>query len=181
MTTETTDPHALARRSEAGMSLLELLIASVLLLFILLGIIPLYAGSAVNNAIGADATQLSNHAKTRAESLLQMPFNAPDLTLDDGELARTTDEFWNNDDPNHITGDHFVNAPVSDSLPKYTRTTVIRQYAITDAEDGVLDHPLAGGSAPGLIQIKEIQVTVRSRDYGPIPGRPLVVRVYKAF
>jgi Tfp pilus assembly protein PilV len=161
---------------EAGLSIIEVLIAAMLLMFMVMGLIPLFAGSAVNNAIGADATQLSNQAKTQAEALLQMPFNAPDLTLDNGEVEKTTVEYWNEDEERFTTTE-----PPTGTSAKYSRTTRIRQYSVSDVDDGVLGTPLPGGSDPGLVQLKEIEVSLTSRDYGPIPGRPLLVRVYKAF
>lgn len=166
------------RRGQTGMSMIEVLIASLLFLFVVLGILPLFFRSAVSNAMGADSTQLSNLAKSRVEELSGLAFNDLQLEIADGETVLEAVAYW---DPETKTwGD---TAPSTPSV-RFQRTTRIRQYSLEDLrEDGVLDTPLDGDEPPSGVQIKEIEVIVQSfagaGGAGPIPGRRILVRALK--
>ena len=65
----TTPPYArcpgarpAAPRAAAGMSLIEALFASAILLVIAAGLLPLFIRSCFNNISGSDASQASQHA-----------------------------------------------------------------------------------------------------------------------
>lgn len=166
------------RRAEAGLSIVEVLIASLLLLFMVLGILPLFFRSAMNNAVGADSTQISNLAKSRVEELSQLAFDDPQLTLADGEEELETIAYWDPD--TKAWSDEVPDEPTI----RYQRTTRIRQYGLQDLlDDGDLDTPLDGDAAPEVVQIKEIEVTLESfaggQGGGPIGGRRILVRALK--
>jgi hypothetical protein len=158
---------------QAGLSLTELVMAVLLMFIVVTGILPLFARSVTNNAIGAESTQVSNHSKSRAEQLLQADFNAADLTIQSGDSFPTTD-YWDSD------AEAFV--PAAPTGPaRYTRVTTIRQFAINDVLDGDLDQPLPAGTPASQVQLKEIEVRVVGRDFGPLHSRRLVVRTLKSF
>lgn len=166
---------------ERGFSIIEVLIASVLLLIMVLGILPLFFRSTVNNAMGADSTQLSNLSKSRVEEYSQLPFDAPQLSLvGTAEVLRIVD-YWSPTVENFVATEPSGNAPM-----RFQRTTEIRQFAMSDLlDDGDLDTPLPGTADPTTVQIKEIMVVVESfiRDgttgSGPVPGRRILVRSLK--
>lgn len=167
-------------RGEAGLSMIEVVIASLLFLFVVLGILPLFFRSAVSNAMGADSTQLSNLAKSRVEELSSLDFNDPQLAVEEGETVLETVAYW---DPETKTWDDV--AP-STAVIRFQRTTRVRQFSLEDLrDDGVLDTPLDGDESPSRVQIKEIEVVVQSfagadgNGSGPVPGRRILVRALK--
>ncbi len=169
---------------EAGFSLIEVLVASVILVIILLGIIPLFLRSMSNRQSGLEATTVGSYARTRAETLLELPFDHPDLTVPASKSELETIEYlplgskeWTTDDA------------AKDSAA-WVRTTHVRQFGSGDLLDGdtngdgdSLDVPLPGGTNPRSIQLKEIEVAVTSnREAGALQaGEELTVRVIKAF
>ncbi len=52
-------------RKDAGMSLIEVVFASAILLFVAIGLLPLFVRSSFNNISGADSTRASQHAKSK--------------------------------------------------------------------------------------------------------------------
>lgn len=64
---------------EAGLTLVELLIALALLGFVLLGITPLFMASVKSNYAGNEYTSLNMLARDRLEQLMNLPFNDPQL------------------------------------------------------------------------------------------------------
>ena len=173
-------PRACPRRGEAGFSMIEVLIASLLFLFVVLGILPLFFRSAVSNAMGADSTLLSNLAKSRVEELSGLDFNDAQLDIEDGETVLETIAYW---DPETKS---WADEEPATAVIRFQRTTRIRQFSLEDLrDDGVLDTPLDGDESPSLVQIKEIEVVVQSfagadgTGSGPIPGRRILVRALK--
>lgn len=65
----------LLRRRQAGMSLIEVLIASLLILFIFLAILPLFARAKVSNRRGAEASQMTSFLTANLESINQSSVN----------------------------------------------------------------------------------------------------------
>lgn len=171
-------------RSAAGFSLVEVLVAAVLLLFILLGVVPLFVRASVNRQAGSESTAAASFARSRAEALLQLPFDHADLTIPNGDTELEVVEYrlpgsdaWS-DDPSDAGGAVWV------------RTTRVRQFGAGDLLNGDgdgdgddLDDPRPGGSDPRSIQLKEIEVAVTSpREAGPLgAAEELTVRVLKAF
>ena len=62
----------LARRREAGVTLVELLIASVLIALILLAIVPLFITSVKSNYSANEYTSIHNLARDRLEQLMNL-------------------------------------------------------------------------------------------------------------
>lgn len=167
--------------AQAGLSLVEVLVATFLLLLIVMGLVPLFARSAINNAMGADATQISNQAKSRLDSVLNSGFNGPMMTIPDGEDELVTVEYW---DPEL---DAFT-AVVPDDLNtvRWRRTTTVRQYGADALDDGAIvseganSDTLPGGTDVAFVKLKEIEVVVVSfpgrGGAGGIPGRRIVAK-----
>lgn len=171
---------ALIRRGEQGFSLIEVLIASGILLVVALGVLPIFAQAIVNNRAGADYTQATNFAKSELERLYALPFSSFELQVEGEETERVqyfslAQQIW-------IDGE----APPADP-PLWTRTTTIRQYGLGGLvdldKDGTLDDPLPGGTPDTFVHVKEIEVRVESgRSGGPLgAGKRITLRVYKSY
>jgi hypothetical protein len=152
--------------------MVEVLIASVLLLTVILGVLPFLTRSILNNISGQDSVHMITFARTRAEELFQAPFNHADLEILAG-TDRQHFEVYRNDVWEPATD---LDPPLPDGT-EWTRETTIHQYNIAD-----LDDPLPAGSDPGQIHVKEIEVVLRStRRGGPLgPGRTFGVRLFKS-
>lgn len=174
----------LAPRGRAGFSLIEVLIAGALLLVILLGILPLFVRSAVNRHSGRESTEVGSFARSRAEALLQLPFEHQDVSVPPGSTTFEVEEYllpgsreWSTD-----------SADEDDAI--WIRTTRIQQFRTADLLDGdtdgdgnALDTPMDGGTDRRSVQLKQIEVEVTSpREGGMLgAGEELTVRVLKAF
>lgn len=168
------------RGTGAGFSLVELLVASFLLVTVLLAIVPLFMRSIQNNSAGNDHSQISNYSKSQVEELFQLDFDHVRLDIPIGQTEVSTDEHWSRADHEWKAG-----LPASGLAP-WIRTTTVRQYNISSidgdatsfdfAKTGALD----GGASGGSVHLKEIIVVVRSNS-GPLgPQRRIVLRTLKA-
>jgi len=177
----TTARHARrSTRTDAGFSLIELLVASVMLVTVLLAIIPLFMRSIQNNTAGNVHTKISNYSKSQVEELFQLDFDHPRLDIPAGQTEVSIDEHWSRTDHEWKPG-----LPASGLAP-WIRTTTVRQYNISaiDRDVETFDFPkssaLDGGAAAASVHLKEIIVVVRSNS-GPLgPTRRIVLRTLKA-
>jgi hypothetical protein len=136
---------------------------------------PLFTQAATSNLAGRESTMVSNFARSRLEELMQLPFNAPVLTVNEGservhsEYLRASDETW-------LPGGVAEAAAAGDLAP-WLRTTTIRQYNISD-----LSTALDSGAMPGEIHIREIEVTVEGTrpEQRMAGGRNITLRLYKS-
>jgi hypothetical protein len=150
----------------------EVLIASFLLLFMILGTIPLFTASMTNNLAGKESSEVSNFARSRAEELYQLPFSSKPLEILAGTERRYL-EVYRQDAWSAV-------ASLQPPLPagtEWTRETTIRQYSIGDLTD-----PLPAGSDPGQVHLKEIEVIVRGVRPGGVlgVGKRIGVRMFKS-
>ncbi len=176
-----------ASSSMAGFSVVESLIASLILLIIALGVIPLFARALRDNTTGADATQASNHGRASLEEYKQLPFNNQALALPAGAATLTRDESWAQG-AKDVFGDAdegwWPGAPTGRGLLLWSRSTTVRQYGMNDVDDGRLNTPLVGGTQPAFVHLKEVEVRLESERplTSPLgPGRQVVFRVLKPF
>ncbi len=166
MTRET----ALTSRA-GGFSLIEVLIAALILMVILLGMVPLFTRSITNNIQGFDYTEVSNYAKSRAEEFIQFPFNSPNLTVPIGSESLEVTDFFSRKTHEWVDdlaeGEHAL----------FTRTTQVRQFGINDVQN-----PLDGGTSTDRVHLKEITVTVEGAGLpGSLgTGKEISVRVMKS-
>jgi len=167
-------------KADQGFSLIELLVASVMLVTVLLAIIPLFMRSIQNNSAGNDHTQISNYSKSQVEELFQLDFDNVRLDIPPGQTEVVTDEHWSRADKTWKPG-----LPAS-GLSPWIRTTTVRQYNISaiDADVTNFDFPessaLDGGAAAGSVHLKEVIVVVRSNSGLLGPSRQIVLRTLKA-
>jgi type II secretory pathway pseudopilin PulG len=170
--------------SARGFSMIEVLVAGVILLIVLLGIVPLFLRASVHRQAGRESTSVGSHARSQAESLLQLPFDHEDVSVPAGQAALQVVEYlapgsrdWSDDAS--LAAD-----------AQWVRTTRVEQFGTADLLDGdtdgdgdSLDVPLPGGTDPRSVQLKQIEVAVTSpRDGGAFgAGQELTVRVLKAF
>lgn len=159
-------------RVARGFSIVETLIASLILLFIALGIVPIFARAIRDNSSGSDSSQATNHARARVEEALQLPFNNQALTVTGAATAAQTVDFWAQGSPD-LSGEAaegWVSARPADSHVLWTRTLQVRQFGISDLDDGRLDVPLPGSTQPVFVHLKEVEVRLVSEKQ---PGNPL--------
>lgn len=162
-----------AGNAEGGFSVIEVLVASVILLFVALGTIALFTMATQSNLQGEDNTRAANFARERLEQLWQLSFNAELLTVTSG-TERAFTEYYDNTQKKWLT---LVGSPPVGTL--WTRFTKIRQFSVTD-----LDTPISAADAaddPASVQIKEISVSVDStRVGGPFGGgKSIALLAYK--
>ena len=171
------DPH----RRERGFSLVEVLIAALIMLLVALAIIPLFTMAASSNLQGASSTSAANYARDRMELMWQLPFNDPALTITAGTTVKTYEYF--NADP---TVNAWVNLGVRTTPPVWPagaiwrRVTTVRQFNSEDLSDpGGL---LPAGTNPELITMKEVTVAVQNaRSDAPFGGgKELTIRAYRS-
>jgi type II secretory pathway pseudopilin PulG len=173
--------------SAAGFSVVEALIAALILLIIALGLIPLFARALRDNTAGADATQASNHGRARLEEYQQLPFNNQALTLAPGATTLDRGESWAQGTRDAFGDDDegwWPGTPTGRGFLLWTRNTTVRQYGINDLDDGRLNDPLPGGTQPAFVHLKEVEVRLESERpvESPLgPGRQVVFRVLKPF
>lgn len=170
-----------ARRPGAGFSLVEAILASLILLVVALGVLPLFTRAMASNFAGAEATSLSNMTSGRAEELYQLPFDHPELTVPVGSTERLVDECWTAEDGHWVAGTA-AEVEADSKQVLWTRQTRIRQFNINDLLTNA-PTPLDGGTPPGSVHVKEIDVEVASARTDGIalgPNRALRVRLFKA-
>jgi len=137
-------PAVRARASEAGFSLLEGLIAAALLVFVLVGILPLFERARLNLLQGNDATNVSNAASDGFDQMLSLPFNSFATNVPATTNSVVTTDVW------ALYADRWYTAIASSPVPndqvQYTRTITLDQFQIDDLNDnGLLDAPLSSG------------------------------------
>ena len=167
------------RRGESGLSLIEVVLASLILLIIALGVIPMFTRSMASNVSGADSTELANMATERAEEMFQLPFDSPRLTIEQGKTSLVTNEVYTREDDAFVSGTA-ADAVSDGKLPLWTRVTTVQQYNVND-----LTTPIVASSPLNpdpSAQVKEIVVAVAGlREGGPLgASRSLTVRVLKS-
>jgi Tfp pilus assembly protein PilV len=143
------------RRREAGLTLVELLIAMALLGFVLLGIAPLFIASVKSNYSANEYTSIHNLARDRLEQLMNMPFDNAQLNAGS----------FGNDLPTTLPD------PVTGIPPSQIKNPLARTYNVQNFTSTA---PLAVGGpyqlstvAPGNpCQFKRVDVTVTSSNSG---------------
>lgn len=164
---------------ERGISLIEVLISSLILLALAVGILPMFLRAQVNNQRGAQGTKVSTFAKDRLEGLYQLPFGSGPLAIPVASPEAETSETWTSGDRREgDVAEGWEAEPGSIGLPLWTRVTRVRQYGARD-----LEASLPGGTEDPFVHLKELEVRLESASRGgPLgAGQQLTVRVWKAF
>jgi len=140
-------------RREAGLTLVEMLIAVALLGFVLLGIAPLFISSVRANYAGNEYTSIHNLARDRLEQLMNLPVSDAQLTV--GTHA------------NDLPG--FLPDPTTGTLPStivnpFTRTYEVNHYTSVGGVSGAPYTLVLANGVP--YEFKRIDVTVTSNSGG---------------
>ena len=173
------------RRRESGMSLIEVLIAVVLIGVIAVSLVPLFTRSVRQNREGGNYTEMTNVARSTLEQFGQFDFNAPQLTLAAGTTEKVTNEYLDPATKRWVT---FVPPAVPPTGAFYQRTVQVQQYSAGDLLDnGSLDSPQDGAVNRDNVQLKLIRVSVRplwggTGGSGALLGKrtPIAIELLKA-
>lgn len=149
-----------ARGREAGVTLVELIIATFLLALILLAIAPLFITSVKSNYAANEYTSIHNIARDRLEQLMNLPFNSPQLAPTAGTVNDLPPTL-----PDPATGLPSATSPrntlsVTYSVQLYTETA-----PVTNAP--WIFTPVPAGSG---WDFKRIDVTVTSSSFNTASG-----------
>jgi hypothetical protein len=170
---ERPDPSVRPRASEAGFSLVEGLIAAALLVFILIGVLPLFERSRLNLMQGNDATSVANAVIDGTDRLYGLPFSSQVTNVLTGTTQTQATDFWLLDDNRWVPD----MTPYPTDRAQFTRSTNIEQFGLADLIDnGVLDTPLDGNVQPNFVQIKRITAQVVNARTA-LAGAPTTYRV----
>ncbi len=173
---------AFGRDSQGGISLIETLIAMLLLSFIAIGLLPLMTRSVQQNSQAGAYSTSTNWARSSIEDLSQIAFESPRITIPGGSTSLTITEVWQ---PSTST---WVTPPLAPAIPAaptdlennpWQRTIVVEQFGMGDLEDnGVLDSPLDGSTIALFVQIKRLRVTIQRQSNRILDGTPPITIDY---
>jgi len=155
--------------AEAGFSLVEGLIAALILLLVILGVIPLISQSMLNNLQGNDASFQTSSSVDGTETLLSLPFNAPDLAVAPATTATVAEDVFT------LETNRWLDRVIFDAdgtlTAHFTRTATIEQFGADDLDGAdtvmgdpgrTLDNPLDGITAAGSVHFKRIRMEIQS-------------------
>ncbi len=174
------------RGGERGFSLLEVLIASGLLFMVMIGLVPLFLQSVLNNASGNESSKVSNAARSAAEQFFAFDFNHPTLVVEGGVEKQFDQHF------DHLT-QQWIDGASAAPGKQLERSIIVRQFQLRDLEDnGVLDNPFASppgaGGAVNLfpVHLREIEVeatgqAVDGGALGRVLNKTVTLRVLRGF
>lgn len=143
-------------KPQAGVTLVELLIAVALLGIVLLGIAPLFIASVRSNYSANEYTSIHNLARDRLEQLMNLP-------VTNAQLSAATATFPNDlptTMPDPVTG-----VPPSTVVNPFERTYTVNHFTTTPGAAGA-PFTLTAVAAGQPYDFKEIVVTVRSTSGG---------------
>ena len=154
--------------SEAGFSLVEGLIAAVILLFVILGVLPLVSQSMLNNLQGNDSTQQAQAAIDDLERFSSLPFNSEEYSVPAGSTLGSFVDVFTLESSQWIEEAAFN---LSGETAQYTRTAEVEYFGVAnllvEGEEELKD-PLDGGIAatdPGALQFKRVRMTIQNERF----------------
>jgi prepilin-type N-terminal cleavage/methylation domain-containing protein len=143
--------------SDEGFTLVEVLVALLILAIVSLGIAGMFSHAMVVNASGYDYARLASQARFVLEELRARPFTDP-------TLAETTGTVW-------------VPQNLAYSNSNFTATYSVTDFAISNWTDLGGAWPVPSGVTPG--NVKRITVRIRSTSDNLQGRRELVVSALK--
>jgi prepilin-type N-terminal cleavage/methylation domain-containing protein len=161
------------RRGEAGLTLIELLIAVALLGIVMLGIAPLFIASVRSNYSANEYTSIHNLARDRLEQLMNLPLPEPPAPY----VPQLAVGSYPNDLPPTLP-DPTTGIPISSGPNATPRNTLSRTYTVANYRFPIVDITLPGAVANGSAFVstvvsagnrydfKRIDVTVSSAAGG---------------
>ncbi len=181
-------PPSRPASSEAGFSIVEGLIAALLLLVVTLGILPLFSRAMNNNVKGNDSTRQSNGAIDAFETAVALPFNSGAMTIAAGTSATVTETLALKKIATPTGGiDQAVSThwelPAdlgSDDVPLMNRVRTLQQYSFDDYSDNqTFDNPLDADTEPRLVHFKVVDVSLQ--DATSASAQQYQVRIIQAY
>jgi len=193
--------RARSGRRHDGFSLIEVLIAMGIVVIAVVGLLPLFMRSVVENIEGKESTIVGNHGRSAIETYNELTFNNWELEIDAG-TERTVQEFYTNGDPDYRGDESWVTTVPAGELSPWERTITIRQLGINrvidndldgiidqivgledDDYDGVFDNALPAGTTPGAIHLKQLEVDIEGQKQWSQGGdvSQILVETLKAF
>ena len=139
---------------ERGFSVVEVLIAAAILLFILLGLLPIFTQSAVSNSSGNQYTQLTNAAKSEIERLADLPIDNTEVVVPTGNTELVTTTYYSG-----ISKTWVKTAALGSEVPVWNRKVTVRQCDLSGYVSGRCSTLLTGGITPPA-QLRQIDVEV---------------------
>jgi len=176
------------RRAEAGLTLIEILVAATVLGFALLALAPMFTGAVRSNASANQMTNSITLAREKLEELSGYPRNDPRLTVPDGSNAAgpagttITGALVGGCDPDPTASP--ARTFCESDLPKWLNPeTGATSFAANSPGVGWFSYPFTRTytieqfddtlvtrvTAPGAYVVKLITVTVQPTS-GPFPG-----------
>lgn len=190
------------------MSLIEVLIASGILLAIAVGILPLLMRALANNVRGWEATVVSNETKTELDHVISGPLDGPEIVVPPGSDILSRQQSWAEgapgiiNDPDEGWHDNAPDPPTDKGTILWDREIRVRQYNLSDldqmpvgalGDEGILHYvvtPTAlennardGGTITAFVHIKQVEIEAEGkRESGALGmGQKLYVRMLKAY
>jgi Tfp pilus assembly protein PilV len=175
-----------ARRGAAGFSIIEALIAAAILLIIALGLLPLFSRSINDNVSGNDATQATNGSRTQVEEMLLVPFSNDRMVVPAGatDLEAKTSYTAGAFNQTGDTDEGWWTDPAGHGSVLWSRRSQVRQYSISDLDDGALEDADAkpGGTEATFVHFKEVTVIVDNPKKDLFGGgQGITLKVIKPF
>ena len=170
------ETERLPRTGEAGFTVVEGLVAALILAIILIGILPMVTRSMQNNLQGGDATHEANAVTDKTEELLALQFNHSSVTVPDGLPSLVSTSYFS-------LANNTWSATSGGSDDQFTRTLTVEQFSGDDlATDGTLDSPIMGSLTKETLQATQLkrltfEITKR-RALGASPYRVVVLKAY---
>jgi hypothetical protein len=129
-------------RHEAGYSVVEGLIAALILLIVVLGVLPLISQSMLNNSQGNSSSEQANGAVDALEELISLPYDAPEMTIASGSTSLVNRSHRELEDARWQDG-----AYAGTASAQFERTATVEMFAVDDIDndgDYTFDSPQDG-------------------------------------
>lgn len=193
--------HSRKQARSTGFSLIEVLIAMGMVVIALVGLLPLFMRSVVQNIEGRESTVAGNHGRSEMETFSELSFNNWELNIIAG-TERTSQMFYTNGAVDVRGDESWVATVPGGEIAPWTRNTTIRQFGINgivdsdldgvidqilgledDDFDGEFDNPLTVGTIPGAIHLKQLEVQIQGEKEWSRGGdaAEITVETLKAF
>ncbi len=163
---------------EAGLSLVEVLVAAGLFLIVVIGVLPLFTRAMGANVSGNEATQGSAFARSQIEELLQLPFTSANLAPTGNNPIR---HYYSAETRTWQPG---LPPPDGSDPALWTREISVRQYHVSALADGRIEdtEALAAAADAAWVHLKEITVELKGqRESAALgPAQDFTFQVFKA-
>lgn len=187
--------NAAAAGPEAGLSLLEVLVAAFLIATVAVSLAPFFVRAVASNVQGGESSLAVNNAKSFTENILGVPFDHALLRIPAGsDFSQFVDQIYvlgpqTADGLDEVAGDESWKTPAdynnqaTDGLILWDLSMEVRDYSYHDIGEGVIsattagtitqggdkflfDQPLDGATDDTFRHLKELTAMVETRREG---------------